>query len=239
MGLQHYTSKRQARPRIELTNPDKLLYPEQGVTKRELLDYYAAVAELMLPHVAERPLTLVRCPDGRHAHCFFQKYAARACRRQFAASTLQEKGKKAPHTWMADAEGLFALVQMGVLEVHTWGAHQDRLERPDLLVMDFDPDPALPFEDVIQGAQALRSLLLELGLQSFVKTTGGKGLHVCFPVERRHSWDEAKGFCEALAELLERAAPERYVASVSKQRRKGKIFVDYLRNTRGATFVAP
>ena len=226
-------------PRIELTNPDKVLYPEQGVTKRELLGYYAAVAELMLPHVVDRPLMLRRCPEGRHKDCFFQKHAGVGLPAAVRTFTVQERGKQAVYTSIADAEGLFALVQLGVLEVHTWGARRDRLERPDLLVMDLDPDPALPFSDVIDGALALRELLLELGLQSFVKTTGGKGLHVTVPVERRHDWDETKAFCKALAELLERADPRRFVASMSKARRQGKIFVDYLRNARGATFVAP
>ncbi len=225
--------------RAPLTNPDKVLYPEQGLTKRDLALYYEAVAAWMLPHVAGRPLTLVRCPEGRHRHCFFQKHHSAGMPEAIAAIPVYDSEGDEPYMAISTREGLGALVQVGALEIHTWGAHADRAERPDLLVLDLDPDPELPFSAVVEGALLLRGLLGELGLESFVKTTGGKGLHVCFPVERRQSWDEAKAFCKKLADTLERHQPERYVSNMAKARRKGKIFVDYLRNGRGATFVAP
>jgi bifunctional non-homologous end joining protein LigD len=133
---------------------------------------------------------------------------------------------------------LVALVQMGVLELHTWGAKRDKLERPDRMILDLDPDPAVEWSAVIEGAQLLRALLNELNLASFVKTTGGKGLHVVVPLQRVHTWDEVKTFSKALADHLAHTIPERFLANMSKQKRKGKIYLDYLRNGRGATAVA-
>ncbi|HEY3500965.1 MAG TPA: non-homologous end-joining DNA ligase [Polyangiaceae bacterium] len=222
-----------------LTNPDKVLYPEQGITKRELLDYYALVAERMLPHVQNRPLTLVRCPNGRGKPCFFQKHPGEGTPEGMRSISIRESEGKAPYSVIDDEVGLFGLVQLGSLEIHTWGSRADDFERPDLLVFDLDPDPDLPFRLVIEGARRLREIFASARLESFVKTTGGKGLHVCLPIEPDLSWDQAKDFSGRIAAALSEHDPNRYVATVSKAKRKGKIFVDYLRNARGATFVAP
>lgn len=222
-----------------LTHPDKVLYPEAGITKRELLEYYELVAERMLPHVQNRPLTVVRCPDGVGSHCFFQKHPRERAPDGIRWVSIREKEGKAPYAVVDDARGLFSLVQLAALEIHTWGARADDHERPDLLVFDLDPDPELEFARVIEAARELRQVFDGAGLESFVKTAGGKGLHVCVPIQPELGWDAIKGFTQRVAEELAATSPSRYVATVSKAKRKGKIFIDYLRNARGATFVAP
>lgn len=224
---------------VHLTNPDKVLFPERQLTKRHLLDYMALVAPLMLPHVIDRPLTLVRCPNGAAKPCFFQKHPGDAKIPGLHAVGIREKEGKADYTTITDASGLFALVQLGVLEVHTSGAFADNFEHPNLLVFDLDPDPSVEFAAVMDCAKRLREIFDSAQLQSFVKTTGGKGLHVCVPVEPTLSWDEAKAFTQRIAQALVKESPSRYVATQSKAQRTGKIFIDYLRNGRGATFVAP
>jgi len=224
---------------IQLTHPNKVLYPEQGLTKRDLAEHLVRVAERMLPHVVGRPLTLVRCPQGHHESCFYQKHAQRGQPEAIRVVPIREENKTANYTYFESAEGLVALAQMGVLEIHTWGAHVQDLEHPDLLVFDLDPDPEVPWAEVAQAARLVRDIFRELELESFVKVTGGKGLHVCVPLRPRLGWDDAKQFCKTLADGLASAAPSRYVATMTKAKREGKIFVDYLRNTRGATFIAP
>lgn len=222
-----------------LTNPDKVLYPEQGITKRELLDYYALVAERMLPHVQNRPLTLVRCPNGRGKPCFFQKHPSAGTPEAIRSVAIREKDGKAPYSVIDDEQGLFGLVQLGSLEIHTWGSRADDFEHPDLLVFDLDPDPALDFSAVIEAAHLLRRTFEAAKLESFVKTAGGKGLHVCVPIVPDLDWTTIKDFSSRVAEGLAKNDPKRYVATVTKAKRVGKIFIDYLRNSRGATFVAP
>ena len=221
-----------------LTNPDRVLYPENGITKEELATYYEKVASRMLPHVEGRPLTLVRCPNGRHS-CFFQKHASHEVDESIREIRLPEKQGSAKYMTIHDEAGLLALVQLGVLEIHTWGCHDDEPEKPDWLVFDLDPDTSLPWKEVTRAAFEVRERLAALELDSVVKTTGGKGLHVCVPVARRLDWDTTKEMCRALAEQMVHDSPDRYVATVSKAKRAGKILVDYLRNGRGATFVAP
>jgi len=225
--------------KVEVSNPDKVLYPELGLTKRELADYYELVSEVMLPHVINRPLTVLRCPEGRNKQCFFQKHPGKALAEGLVRVQVPSSDGKSEYAAIADARGLLGLAQMGVLEVHIWGALTSDPEHPDRLVFDLDPAPDLDFKATIAGAQALRQLLEELGLQSWVKTTGGKGLHVTVPIVPRADWDEIKDFCRAVAEELTRRDPERYLATMSKAKRTGKIFIDYLRNGRGATFIAP
>jgi bifunctional non-homologous end joining protein LigD len=222
-----------------LTNPDKILYPEQGITKRELLDYYALVAERMLPHVTGRPLTLVRCPNGYGKPCFFQKHPGEGVPAKVRSVPITEKGGDTQYSVIDDAEGLFGLVQLGALEIHTWGSHADDAEHPDIVVFDLDPDPDVDFGEVCRAAQELRRVFEAAKLESFVKTAGGKGLHVCLPIAPELTWTEAKDFSQRIAQEFVRRSPERFVATVSKSKRRGKIFIDYLRNGRGATFVAP
>jgi bifunctional non-homologous end joining protein LigD len=222
-----------------MTHPERVLYPRDGITKRELAEYYAAVSPWMVPHVANRPLTLVRCPQGIDKQKFFQKHAKPPLANGIRAIPIHDEDAPAEYMAIDEQTGLLSLVQMSVVEIHTWGAHADDPEKPDFLVFDLDPDAAVKWPAVIACAGLLRNALSQLGLESYVKTTGGKGLHVCVPIARRISWDEAKEFCRALTELLVRLNPSLYVATMSKAQRGGKIFIDFFRNGRGATFIAP
>jgi bifunctional non-homologous end joining protein LigD len=225
--------------RYPISNPDKVLYPELGLTKLQLLEYYELVSERMLPQVANRPLTLVRCPNGRDKHCFFQKHPGEGVPQGLRAISIREKEGKAPYSVIDDEQGLFGLVQLGALEIHTWGSRADDFEHPDILVFDLDPDEGLGYEAVIRGAQQLRSIFESAKLKTFVKTTGGKGLHVCVPIAPDLDWDVVKDFTGSIAEAMAKASPQLYVATQSKAKRTGKTFIDYLRNGRGATFIAP
>lgn len=222
---------------VKLTHPERVLYPEVGITKLELARYYERVAERMLPHVRERPLSLVRCPEGRGKKCFFQKHAKKGNPEHVHDVVLKDEGEA--YTYVKDVAGLVSLAQMGVLEIHTWGSHVSDPAHPDLLVLDLDPDEELAFEKVVAAALRVRDMLLELELESFVKTTGGKGLHVCVPIVPSLDFGEAKALTRALADALVVRDPRTFVSTVSKARRRGKIFVDYLRNARGSTFIAP
>ena len=223
---------------ITLTNPDRLLYPEQGITKRELALFYEEIADRILPHLAGRPLTLVRCPQGHQKECFYQKHVGENLPDWVRRVPIKEGGSVGKYVVIDSLPGLIALVQMGVLEIHTWGSRVDRIEQPDRLTFDLDPDAEMPWARVIEAARALRRKLAGLGLNAFAKTTGGKGLHVVVPIVRKYRWDEIKPFCKSLAESMTREEPEHYLATMSKAKRKGKIFIDYLRNGRGATAVA-
>lgn len=218
-----------------LTSPDKVLYPDQGLTKRALAAYYLDVAEWMLPHVAGRPLTLVRCPHGAGRECFYQRHPhagmPKAIRRISDGDEVL--------VGIDDVAGLLGLVQMGALEIHTWGAQAADIEHPDMLVFDLDPDEGLSWAKVVAGARDLRERLRAAGLEAFVKITGGKGLHVVVPLVASAGWDEAKAFCKNMAEAMAGDAPAAYTANMAKARRGGRIFVDYLRNGRAATFIAP
>jgi bifunctional non-homologous end joining protein LigD len=222
---------------VRLTSPGKVLYPEQGVTKRELADYYERVSEWMLPHIAARPLTLVRCPAGHDKHCFYQKHFDDSAPAPIRRIRIEERDGPEWYGVLDSAEGLVALVQLGTLELHTWNSRRDRLERPDRFIIDLDPDPGVAWEAVVDAALHVREALEWLGLESFLKTTGGKGLHVAVPLVRRAEWPEVKEFSKAVASLLARAAPELYTLEMSKRKRRGRILLDYLRNARGATAV--
>ncbi len=223
---------------VTLSNPDRVLFPEQNVTKLVLAQYYETVSAWILPHLQDRPLTLVRCPEGYKKECFYQKHANDRIPEAVGRVEIPEEDGTACYMVADTLPALIGLVQMGVLELHTWGTKRDKLDSPDRMILDLDPDPAVPWQSVIEGAQLLRTLLSELNLASFVKTTGGKGLHVVVPLQRVHTWDEVKSFSKALADHLVRMIPERFIANMSKQKRKGKIYVDYLRNAQGATAVA-
>ena len=214
-----------------------MLYPDIGLTKEGLARYYDQVAEWILPHLRGRPLTLVRCPEG-YQKCFYQKHVSGKVSPAIGRIEIEEDHKVDTYMLAESRDALLGLVQMGVLEIHTWGSTRDRLERPDRLTFDLDPDPSVQWAQVIEAARLLKALLDELGLVSFLKTTGGKGLHIVTPIQRTHDWEEAKAFAKMVAEHLVRAIPQRFTANMAKRARKGKIFIDYLRNARGATAVA-
>lgn len=213
-----------------LTHPERVLYPGIGITKLDLARYYEAAAGRMLPHIAGRPLALVRCPGGVGKPCFYQKNAGDT----FPYDVRAGDG----FVYVEDARGLAALAQAGALEIHPWGCRAADLEHPDVLTFDLDPAPGAPWRAVAAAAREARARLETLGLGAFLKTTGGKGLHVAVPLKPRASWPEAKAFCKAFAELMAADAPELYTTKLNKAARRGRLFIDYLRNERGATAVA-
>ncbi len=186
----------------------------------------------------DRPLSLVRCPRGRHQQCFYQKHLTEALPDAVHGVAVAEKNGSSQYIFIRDVAGLLSLVQFGTLEMHPWPARIDRLDRPDYMVFDLDPDVGVPWSVVTAAAVDLKAALSGLGLEAFVRSSGGKGLHVVAPILRRHGWDELRRFAETLARLMVRQNPLRYVATSSKAKRAGKIFIDYLRNSRGATSIA-
>jgi bifunctional non-homologous end joining protein LigD len=225
---------------VRLTHPDKVLYPEQGITKRDLAAYLDAAAERMLPHCADRLTSLVRCPEGSGKKCFFQRHVGAGLTTELQRKTVPSKdGGSEEYLYIRDRRGLVAAAQMGVLELHIWGSHVDDVERPDRVVFDLDPDPSVGFAAVKAAAGDIRAALDALGLESFPLLTGGKGVHVVAPIRRQHEWPVVKTFAKALAERFAENEPERFIATMSKAKRKGRIFIDYLRNDRSATAIAP
>ncbi len=220
---------------VRMTNPDRVLYPEIDVTKADLALYYAQVAERMLPHVANRPLMLVRCPQGVGTPCFHQKHPTQGMSKQIKRVKIPESKGTFETMYIEDAGGIVQLVQNGALEIHTWGSRVDDVERPDQITFDLDPDEGLPWPRVVEAATEIKRRLDALELPSFLKTTGGKGLHIVIPIRPELEWDEIKALCKGFADSLVRAAPSKYLATISKAKRKGKILIDYLRNGRGAT----
>ncbi|HVV99077.1 MAG TPA: DNA ligase D [Planctomycetaceae bacterium] len=221
---------------VRLTHPDRVLYSEQGLTKQGLAAYYLQVADWILPHLAGRPLSLVRCPEGQRKACFYQKHAGPGT--PDSIHRVKIPGEAQEYLMVDDVAGLVSLVQMGVLEMHPWGARVDDIEAPDRLIFDLDPDVTVEWKRVVEDARRVRDLLAELELQSFVKTTGGKGLHVVVPLQRRQDWPTVKEFARAFVNRLAAGTPDRYTTNLSKAARHGKVFLDYLRNERGSTAVA-
>ena len=222
--------------REKLTHPERILWPEPGISKEGLAEFYADIADWILPHVSGRVLSLVRCPSGAAAKCFYAKHPWAGLSKAVKRVDVGEKEKMLT---ISGIDGLVDLVQAGVLEIHPWGSTYAKLEQPDRLIFDLDPGEDVPWSAVIEGALAVRGRLDEMGLASFVKTSGGKGLHVVVPLTPSADWDAAKTFTQSVAQSLAKRRPARYVATMSKEKRRGKIFVDYLRNGRGNTAVAP
>ncbi|MGP9819738.1 DNA ligase D [Salinarimonas sp. NSM] len=219
---------------IELTSPDRILWEGQGITKQGLADYYVEVAEWILPQIANRPLAVIRCPAGAQKECFFAKHPWAGLDRAVMTPTVGDDRLVA----VRDLRGLVSLVQFGVLEIHPWGSTLDDPERPDRLVFDLDPGEDVGFPEVIEAARAVRERLAADGLESVVKTTGGKGLHVVAPLVPKAGWEEAKAYAAGLARAMAKDEPARYTDTLARKARVGRIFIDYLRNGRGATAVA-
>ncbi|MBJ6978065.1 non-homologous end-joining DNA ligase [Luteimonas sp. MC1895] len=221
-----------------LTSPDRVVFEGAGYTKQDVVEYYRAVADWMLPELARRPLSLVRCPDGAAGQCFFQKHYAESLGDDVRSIDLMQKSGVEPYLYVDDIEGVTDLVQMNALEFHPWGSRIEDPELPDRLVFDLDPGEGTGWPDVLRGARDVRDRLRKLGLENFVRLSGGKGVHVVVPIAPGPSWDDARAFSDAFANHMALQAPARYVATMSKAKRPGKIFIDWLRNARGATSVA-
>ncbi|BDU17048.1 non-homologous end-joining DNA ligase [Lysobacter auxotrophicus] len=220
-----------------LTSPDKVVYPDAEITKGEVADYYRAVSRWMLPELVRRPLSLVRCPDGIAGSCFFQKHHADSLGEHVGEITLREVSGQGDYLYVENLDGVLELVQMNSLEFHVWGSRIDDIEKPDRLVFDLDPDEGIEWNVLKAAAREVRDRLAELGLRSWVRLSGGKGVHVVAPIRPGPDWSQVKAFCEGVADSLVSRAPDRYIATASKAKREGLIFIDWLRNSRGATSV--
>jgi bifunctional non-homologous end joining protein LigD len=223
---------------IRISSPDRIVYPKLDLTKLDLVNYYDRIADRMFPHVQDRPLTLVHCPAGLQKPCNYMRH-----RRVWGPDVLKrvnikEKTKVGEYLAVVNPEGVVALAQMGIVEVHTWNSTIDDVERPNRLVWDLDPGPEAKWKDIVAAAMAVRDLLETLGLESWVKTTGGRGIHVVAPLTPRRQWDECLAFAKAVAEALMRTNPSLYTISFPKHGRERKILIDYLRNNRTNTSVA-
>jgi bifunctional non-homologous end joining protein LigD len=222
---------------VRISHPGRVLFAELGLTKEALARYYERVAEWILPELKERPLSLVRCPQGPGEGCFYQKNIDA----KFSAEIERvpvELGGGGVYAAANSTAAVVALVQMGVIELHVWGSTTRELARPDRMVLDLDPHPDVPWRQVMAAAHRLRERLEDLGLESFVKTTGGKGMHVMVPLARRHEWEEVKAFSRAFAESIAAGDPRGFTVKSAKKERTGRIFIDYLRNSEGATAIA-
>ena len=225
---------------VKISNPDRVLFAKPAVTKLDLAEYFLAVSERMLPYCGGRPLSLVRCPEGPAKQCFFQKHTKKGMPTALKSVPVEEgDGEVADYLMVDSAPGLVSVAQIGGIEIHLWGSRAKTLERPDRLVFDLDPDPSVDFAAVREAARYVRKLLQTAGLETFPLVTGGKGIHVVAPLDASQDWEIVKSFAKGVATKLAENEPDRFVATMSKAKRKGRIFIDWLRNERGSTAIAP
>ena len=232
-------TKTPQRRTVRLSHPDRIYWPDAGVTKEGLADYYAEAWRSMAPYLVNRPLALLRCPQGVSGECFFQKNAGKGMAKTITTTPDPKAEGGAPLIAVHDLDGLLSLVQVGTLEIHPWGSTLDDWERPDTIIMDLDPGDGVAWTDVIAAAHDVRERLAQYSLTSFVKTSGGKGLHVVAPIRPKAQWPAVKAFTKSIADAMAKDSPDKYVATITKSKRKGKILIDSLRNQRGATAIAP
>lgn len=224
---------------VEITSPDKIIFETPKITKFELAEYYKKISKRMLPYIENRIISTIRCPNGAKGEKFFKKHFESNGKGLGEIELPSGKGKKEDYYYVIDSSGLIGEVQMNGYEFHTWGSRVEALENPDVLVFDLDPDEGMNIKKIRQGVKDLKSVLDEFNLKSFLKTSGGKGYHVVVHTKKIKTWDEFRTFAQNIAKLMEAKWPERYVSNVRKDKRKGKIFIDWIRNTRSATSVAP
>jgi len=228
-----------AEPTYPITNPDRILFSNPPITKFELAEFYDTISEWILPYIINRPLTLLRCPSGHHQDSFYQKHLSAGSPKSLYPINVAEHGKPENYLYIKNKDGLLGLVQLGVLEIHPWGARIDHLEKPDMIIFDLDPAPDVEWKKVIAAAKLMRNELNKLKLTSFVKTTGGKGLHIVVPIKTHYGWDEIKTYAHTFVQYIVSLKPDSYISVMTKAKRPGKIFLDYLRNQREATAIAP
>lgn len=224
---------------VRITSPGKLLFEDPPVAKADVVRYYAQAADAMLPYAGGRILSIVRCPRGIDSACFFKKHPAPHAAGVVTTTVPASDGEPEEYFYVEDARGIVMEAQMDTLEFHVWGSRVETLEKPDMMVFDLDPDEGLDLERVRQGVRDLKGMLEELSLSSFLKTSGGKGYHVVVPFEPEASWEVFHGFARRIAEVMAQRWPDRYTSNIRKAQRKGRIFIDWQRNGRGATSIAP
>jgi bifunctional non-homologous end joining protein LigD len=224
---------------VRVTNPDKVIFDDPAITKADVVRYYAKVSERMLPYVSYRILSIVRCPKGISQSCFFKKHPGPDNKGIVTIPILTNSGEKEDYFYIENASGLISEAQMGTLEFHTWGSRADDLEKPDIMVFDLDPDEGMDLSRVRQGVKDIKNVLEQLSLRAFLKTSGGKGYHVVVPFKPTVPWEPFHDFARRIAEVMETTWPDRYTSNIRKENRKNKIFIDWIRNGRGATSIAP
>lgn len=225
-------------PKVRLTNPDKVIFEDTGITKADVAQYYSTMADRMMPFVSNRVLSILRCPEGLKGECFYQKHLDQTTKGIGKTCIIENSGETGEYLYIQDIDGLLAAVQIGTVEFHTWGSQVDHLETPDMIVFDLDPDEGMSLERLRMGVADLKIILDELSLVSFLKTSGGKGYHVAIPVEPVADWEIVRNFAKLTASAMEQRWPDHYTSNPRKEKRKGKIFIDWIRNGRGATSVA-
>jgi len=223
---------------VSVSHPDRVMFPDARLTKVDLARFYERIADWILPHLRGRPLTLVRCPEGLEGECFFMKHSKVWAPSALRRVSIQEKTKVGDYLIADTVDAVVSLVQMDVLEIHTWNSRIDNVERPDRIVFDIDPGEQVTSKQVAESARLVRRMLETVGLDSFPKTTGGRGMHVVAPLVPRADWRECLEFSRALAEAIERHDPSRYTTTFAKAGREQKILLDYLRNNRTNTSIA-
>lgn len=223
---------------INISHPDRILYPNENITKLEVAEYYEAISNYILPYIKDRPISTIRCQDDITKECFFQRHAGTSNNKYLHEVRVNNHGGGLPYMAVNSREGLISLIQNGIVEIHPWGATSKDITKPDRIIFDFDPDVELDWKLVVEAAFTMKKKLEKLGLKSFLKTTGGKGLHVTVPIKPKYGWHIIKPFAKALAESMVKDEPKKYTANMSKASRKGKIFIDYLRNGETATAIS-
>jgi bifunctional non-homologous end joining protein LigD len=223
---------------VRITHPGRMVSEERHITKGDVAHYYAAVAPFLLREILNRPITVVRCPSGIKADCFYQRNVGFGLGADVYPFSWDYKGRSYKYIYVKDLKGIMEMVQMGVIEIHPWGATIDSIHTPDRMIFDLDPDPSVPFSKVKEAALEIRRRLTNAGLESFLKCTGGKGLHIVVPLAPASSWEEVKGWAQAFAHTMVDEAPDTYVATITKSKRRGKILIDFFRNDYTATAIA-
>jgi bifunctional non-homologous end joining protein LigD len=228
----------QSASEFRLTSPTRVVYPDRGTTKQQVADYYRAIMPWLLPEIVDRPLSIIRCTQGADRPCFFQKHHTAGLENVDKVKLKEEAGNQGDYLVVRDGQSVLELVQFNALEFHPWGSHAENPDRADRIVFDLDPGPGVSWKEVVDAARKIRKLLEDLNITSFVRTSGGKGLHVVLPLNPGCDWDVVKPFAHSFADTMAQMEPLKFVSTATKKFRNGKIFLDYLRNGRGATSVA-